>query len=109
MKNKFLSMLLYKRILKTQISIIIILIFKMDISVEEIILIVGIQLGIKDISEEQRIVEDLGAQSADLVNIIVAIEEKYQIFISEEKIAKIRTVKDLYFSVEDQLNNRDKT
>jgi len=106
MKNLFLSMLLYKRLLKTQISIIIILILDMDISVEEIILIVGLQLGIKYISEEQRIVEDLGAQSADLVNIIVAIEEKYKIFISEEKIAKIRTVKDLYSSVEDQLNNR---
>jgi len=106
MKNLFLSMLLYKRLLKTQISIIIILILEMDISVEEIILIIGLQLGIKNISEEQRIVEDLGAQSADLVNIIVAIEEKYKIFISEEKIAKIRTVKDLYSSVEDQLNNR---
>ena len=102
-------MLLYKRLLKKQISIIIILILKMEISVEEIILIVGLQLGIKDISEEQRIVEDLGAQSADVVNIIVAIEEKYQIFISEEKIAKIRIVKDLYSMVEDQLNNRDKT
>ena len=102
-------MLLYKRLLKTQISIIIILILEMDISVEEIILIVGLQLGIKNVSEEQRIVEDLGAQSADLVNIIVAIEEKYQIFISEEKIAIIRTVKDLYSSVEDQLNNRGKT
>ncbi len=102
-------MLLFKRLLKTQISIIIILILEMEISVEEIIYIVGLQLGIKDISEEQRIVEDLGAQSADVVNIIVAIEEKYQIFISEEKIAKIRIVKDLYSMIEDQLNNRDKT
>jgi acyl carrier protein len=74
---------------------------------EEIISIVSLQLGEKNVSEEQHLVEDLGAESADIANIIATLEEKYQLFISEEMIAKIRSVKDLYITISKQLNTNE--
>jgi acyl carrier protein len=77
----------------------------MDVSLEEIISIVSLQMGIREVLEEDRLVEDLGAESADIANMIAALEEKYQIFISEEMIAKIRSVKDLHSTIAHRLND----
>ena len=63
--------------------------------VEEINKLVSLQLGIRDVKEDSLLVEELGAESADVVNIIAVLEEKYQIVVKETKIAKIRTPSDL--------------
>lgn len=47
-----------------------------------------------DITEEARIVEDLGADSLDLVELIMAIEEEFDIEIPDEDAEKIATVGD---------------
>ena len=77
----------------------------MVVSIDEIISIVSLQLGIVEVSIEQRLVEDLGAESADIANMIAAVEEKYQIFVSEEMIAKIRSVNDLHSTITQHLND----
>ena len=64
--------------------------------VEEINKLVSLQLGIRDVKEDSLLVEELGAESADVVNIIVVLEEKYQIVVKETEIAKIRTPADLF-------------
>lgn len=53
-------------------------------------------LGIKseDIKTESRFVEDLGADSLDLVELIMSFEDKFGIQISDEEAEKIVTVKD---------------
>ncbi|MFC1936344.1 phosphopantetheine-binding protein [Chloroflexota bacterium] len=79
----------------------------MNVSIDDIISIVSLQLGAKKVSEEQRLVEDLGAESADIANIIAALEERYNIFINEEAIAKIRTVKDLYLAIAKLLGDQE--
>ena len=79
----------------------------MVVSIDEIISIVSLQLGIMDVSKEQRLVEDLGAESADIANLIAAVEEKYQIFVSEEMIAKIRSVNDLHSTITQHLNDAE--
>lgn len=65
-------------------------------NIEEIIQIVELQLGQRQIKSGQRLLEDLKAESADLVNIIVKVESRYKIILEEEEIAKIRTVGDIY-------------
>jgi acyl carrier protein len=75
----------------------------MNVSIEEIVSIVSMQLGQKNVLEEHRLIEDLGAESADIANIIAAVEEKYQIFINEEMIAKIRSVKDIQITITNHL------
>jgi acyl carrier protein len=81
----------------------------MIISIEDIISIVSLQLGARNITEDQHLVEDLGAESADIANIIAVLEEKYDLFISEEMIAKIRSVKDLHTAIAQQLDDRGDT
>ena len=81
----------------------------MDVTIKDIISLVSLQLGKKNILEEQLLVEDLGAESADIANIIATVEEKYHLFIDEEMIAKIRSVKDLYVAILKQLSNQADT
>ena len=53
-------------------------------------------LGVKeeDIKAESKFVDDLGADSLDLVELIMALEDKFGIKISDEDAEKIVTVKD---------------
>ena len=57
--------------------------------------IVALQLGKKSVAAEDRIVEDLGAESIDVVNIIARVEEAYEITIEEDELPDIRTVAEL--------------
>jgi len=73
----------------------------------EIVLIISLQLGEKNVLAEHHLIEDLGAESADIANIIAVVEEKYQLFINEEMISKIRTVQDLHVTIRDQLSKKN--
>ncbi len=57
--------------------------------------VVRLQLGLRNAGAEDRLVEDLGAVSADIVNIVVALEQKYDIEVDESALGDIRTVADL--------------
>ena len=59
--------------------------------------IIAAQLGIdeKKIKPETRILEDLQADSLDMIEMITEIESEFNISISDEEIATLRTVKDV--------------
>jgi len=67
-----------------------------DISMEDIQKLVALQLGVRIVAEQDRLMEDLGAESADVANIVAAVEEKYHIVVKESEIAKIFTPTDLF-------------
>ena len=46
-----------------------------------------------------RLVEDLGTDSLDVVEMVMAIEEKFGIEVSDENAEKIRTVQDMLDAV----------
>lgn len=71
----------------------------MTVSLEKIKKIIAFQLGRLDIEEDKRLVEDYGVESAELVNIIAAVEERFDIEFNEAEIPGIRTVDDLYRAV----------
>ncbi|MEA2016459.1 MAG: acyl carrier protein [Actinomycetota bacterium] len=48
----------------------------------------------EDIKAESKFVDDLGADSLDLVELIMAFEDKFGVEISDEDAEKIVTVKD---------------
>jgi acyl carrier protein len=58
--------------------------------------LVGLQLGQPNIDETAHIVEELGAESADILNIILAVEDKYRVHIADSDMSKVRTTSDLY-------------
>ena len=47
------------------------------------------------ISPHTDILEDLGADSLDIVELVMAIEEEYDIVITDERAQNVRTVKQL--------------
>jgi len=47
-----------------------------------------------DIKEESKFVDDFGADSLDLVEIIMAIEENFELEIPDQEAEKIATVAD---------------
>ncbi len=48
----------------------------------------------EDIKAESKFVDDLGADSLDLVELIMALEDKFGVEISDEDAEKIISVKD---------------
>ncbi|MCP4156139.1 MAG: acyl carrier protein [bacterium] len=68
----------------------------MVVTEKEVVALVRMQMGVRKVSMGQRFMEDLGAESADLVNLIAAAEDKYQISFDEKKIAAIRTVGEFF-------------
>jgi len=60
------------------------------------------QLGLdgSDVQPDSRIVEDLGAESSDVANIVAAINDRYGIKVSEDQIAKFITVNDIYLGIQ---------
>jgi acyl carrier protein len=58
--------------------------------------IIAEQLGVKpeEVTPEAKFVEDLGADSLDLVEMIMAMEEAFNISIADEDAEKIKTVQD---------------
>jgi acyl carrier protein len=67
----------------------------MMVEMNDIAKTVGLILGRRNVAASDRIAEDLGAESADVLNIVATIEEKYGISISEADVATIRTVAEL--------------
>ncbi len=57
--------------------------------------IVAEQLGVKeeDVSDSASFVEDLGADSLDTVELVMALEEEFETEIPDEEAEKITTVK----------------
>lgn len=57
--------------------------------------LVARQLGRRDVAPDDRLVEDLGAESIDIVTIVAVLEETYGVTVAEERLPHLRTVRDL--------------
>jgi len=68
----------------------------MNPTTEEILALVRRQLGLREVHLEDDIAADLGAVSADIINIVAALEDHYNVMIGEEELPDIRTVDQLH-------------
>jgi len=68
----------------------------MAVDVEKVRQIVADQLGVdlEEVTEEASFVDDLGADSLDTVELVMALEEEFGMEIPDEDAEKISTVKD---------------
>lgn len=58
------------------------------------------------IGPQTDILEDLGADSLDIVELVMAIEEEYDIVITDERAANVRTVEQLVDMLESILGSK---
>lgn len=68
--------------------------------------IIAEQLGVSEgeIKTESSFVEDLGADSLDIVELVMAMEEEFDVEIPDDQAENIKTVKDAV----DYINNHKK-
>ncbi len=73
----------------------------------EVVRIIKEQLDVddKDIRPESSFIDDLGADSLGLVELVLAFEEAFEIDIPDEDTEKIRTVKDAITYIEAHAKN----
>ena len=62
------------------------------------------QLGVEedDVTPAAKFIEDLGADSLDTVELVMALEEEYEVEVPDEDAEKLRTVGDVIGYIETQ-------
>jgi len=73
---------------------------------ERVTSIVVKQLGVKeeDVKNESKFIDDLGADSLDTVELVMALEEEFETEIPDEEAEKITTVQEAIDYINNNLN-----
>lgn len=73
---------------------------------EEIRDVVSDQLGVKpeEVKSESSFIDDLGADSLDTVELVMALEEKFNIEIPDEDAEKMQKIDDVVRYIESKTN-----
>jgi acyl carrier protein len=68
----------------------------MLIELDDVRQTVALVLGSRNVKDDSRLGQDLGAESLDLLHVMLALEEKHRIKIDETAMAEVVTVRDLH-------------
>jgi len=77
---------------------------------EKVVKVVIDQLGVKEeeVKMEARFIEDLGADSLDTVELVMALEEEFGIEIPDEDAEKAKTVGDVVNYIDKKIKDEGK-
>jgi acyl carrier protein len=68
----------------------------MLIDIEDVCRTVGLVMGRRETKPDDRLMEDLGCESMDVLNVVVTLEQKHGVSIDESALSGVSTVRDLY-------------
>ena len=63
-----------------------------------------LNVDVKDIKPTSKIVEDLGADSLDMIEMLMSLEEQFSISVPDDQVASLKTVKDIVAFIETESN-----
>ncbi|MCR4819821.1 MAG: acyl carrier protein [Elusimicrobiales bacterium] len=63
---------------------------------------------IEDVKPESQFIQDLGADSLDTVELMMALEEKFDLEIPDEDAEKLKSVRDAVDYIWDKIQKADK-
>ena len=80
----------------------------MAATAEKIRQIIAEQLGVKaeDVTPQASFIDDLGADSLDTVELVMALEEEFSIEIPDEDAEKMRTVSEAIKYIEEKVSQK---
>ena len=61
-----------------------------------------LEIDVKEVKAESNLIADLGMESLDLVDLVVAFEEKYKVQIDDKDVKKLQTVQDIVTYIENK-------
>lgn len=67
------------------------------------ILVEQLECNAADITMESLLVDDLGADSLDAIDIVMSVEDEFKVEVPDEIIEKIETVGDIVNYIEDHI------
>ena len=80
----------------------------MTVDTQKIKSIIAEQLGVKseEVIDNSKFVEDLGADSLDTVELVMALEEEFGVEIPDEDAEKLTTVGDALKYIEEKVSSK---
>lgn len=68
------------------------------------------QLNLKEekLTDNARIIEDLGADSLDIVEMFMTLEEEFDLTIPDENVVELKTVGDVISYIESEIQKQEK-
>jgi acyl carrier protein len=65
-----------------------------------------LEIEVEKLSDEASLFKDLGADSIDTVELVIAFEVEFDIEIPEEDAEKLNNLKDIYTYIESKINSK---
>lgn len=62
---------------------------------------------IDEVTDDADLIDDLDADSLDLVDLAMAIEDEFGVTIADEELEKIRTVKDIFKELYEKIKSAE--
>ncbi|MDD3397379.1 MAG: acyl carrier protein [Clostridia bacterium] len=74
-------------------------------TLDKIKIIIAKQLNtnVENIKDDSKIIEDLGADSLDVVEMLMTLEEEFGVNIPDEDTSKMKTVSEIYDVIKDKI------
>lgn len=58
-------------------------------------------ISVDEIKEDSNIMEDLGADSLDIVELLMSLEDEFKVSIPDEKVSELKTVEQIVKAIEE--------
>lgn len=66
-----------------------------------------LNIDVKNIKDNSKIIEDLGADSLDMIEMLMTLEEEFEISVPDDKAEGLKTVSDIANFIDANSKNED--